>query len=120
MNKEEFKTIKEGAIVYKINTEYNINTTSKGIVVAKDANSADIELSTDTYRVPFYLLFSSEEKAKEEIIRRYKDGISLRVSEIRRNMRAIASLNKDALDDKFLNNITNSITSYYKVLKEGE
>lgn len=118
MTKEEFKTIKEGATVYKINTQYAINTVSKGTVIVKDEDCGTIQLSTGIYRIPFSVLYTSEEKAKEEIIRRYKDKIMSRVDEIRRSMRAIASLKKDTLDDKFMSNLVDNITSYYKVLKE--
>lgn len=120
MTKEEFKTIKEGATVYKINTQYDINTVSKGTVIVKDEDCGTIQLSTGIYRIPFSVLYTSEEKAKDEILRRYKDKIMCEVSDIRRNMRVIASLSKDALDDKFLSNLANNITSYYKVLKEEE
>lgn len=116
MNKEEFDKLKTGDIVYKV---FPLNSIYyKAVILKKEATTLELLIKGCTHEDTYSNVFTSEEKARKEIIRRFKDKIMTKVSSIRHLMVSLYSFDNDALNDKLLCSITNAINKEFNKLKE--
>lgn len=118
MNKEEFDKLKEGDIVYIVPSfslgYYKAAVVEKGTTLIRflrNKDEYDLEWLTYTH------VFTTEEKAKQEVIRKAKDSIRTNVSLIRRLMTSLHTFDNNALNDKLLLSITDAISKEFYALK---
>ena len=118
MNKEEFDKLKEGDIVYIVPSfssgYYKATVVEKGTTLIRflrNRDEYDIEWMTYSH------VFTTEEKAKQEVIRKFKDSIMTNVSLIRRLMVSLHTFDNNALNDKLLLSITDAISKEFHSLK---
>lgn len=115
MDKEEFNKVKTG------DTLYIVSALSNGYYEAyalnKDLDNISFISNGVVFRDKYSRVFTTEEKAKQEIIRRLKDSIRTKVSSVRHLMVNLHTFDSTALDDKFLSSITNAITKEFDKLK---
>ena len=120
MTEEEYKKLKIGDIVYKINIAFSCSADSvqKGEATAKHSNVVEILLPSGVQVYKYSRAFTSEEKAKAEIIRRYKDKIASSIHDIKVVMTALSSFDSEAIDDNYIIHIENAIRTQFNKLKE--
>lgn len=116
MNKNEFNKLKTGDTVYSVSplspVYYKVYVLSKGIDTISFIDNGDV------FRAKYSQVFTSEEKARQEIIRRIKDSIMTKVSSVRHLMVNLYTVDSTSLDDGFISKIVDSINSEYEKLKE--
>lgn len=116
MNKGEFDKLKTGDTVYSVSplssVYYKVYVLSKGIDTISFIDNGDV------FRAKYSQVFTSEEKARQEIIRRIKDSIMTEVSSVRHLMVNLYTVDSTSLDDGFISKIVDSINSEYEKLKE--
>lgn len=117
MNKNEFNKLKTGDTVYSVSplssVYYKVYVLSKGIDTISFIDNGDV------FRAKYSQVFTSEEKARQEIIRRIKDSIMTKVSSVRHLMVNLYTVDSTSLDDGFISKIVDSINSEYEKLKEN-
>lgn len=117
MTTEEMKECKVGDTVYVVS--YFLDTITKYSVIFKLACTLGLKAEDgDVTRVSYREAFTTKEDAVEELTRKYINDLALTVGNIEKGMDTLGSFNKDALDDELLNDIIDSIKSYYKIVKE--
>ncbi len=117
MTTEEMKECKVGDTVYVVS--YFLDTITKYSVIFKLACTLGLKAEDgDVTRVSYREVFTTKEDAVEELTRKYINDLALTVGNIEKGMDTLGSFNKDALDDELLNDIIDSIKSYYKIVKE--
>lgn len=116
MNKGEFDKLKTGDTVYSVSplssVYYKVYVLNKGIDTISFIDNGDV------FRAKYSQVFTSEEKARQEIIRRIKDSIMTEVSSVRHLMVNLYTVDSTSLDDGFISKIVDSINSEYEKLKE--
>lgn len=118
MSKEEFDKLKEGDIVYIV-PSFNLDY-YKATVVEKSTTLIRFLRNRDEYDIEWlaYIhVFTTKEKAKQEVIRKVKDRIMTNVSLIRRLMTSLHTFDNNALNDKLLLSITDAISKEFHTLK---
>jgi len=117
MTTEEMKECKVGDTVYVVS--YFLDTITKYSVIFKLACTLGLKAEDgDVTRVSYREAFTTKEDAVEELTRKYINDLALTVGNIEKGMDTLGSFNKDALNDELLNDIIDSIKSYYKIVKE--
>lgn len=117
MTTEEIKECKVGDTVYVVS--YFLDTITKYSVIFKLACTLGLKAEDgDVIRVSYREVFTTKEDAVEELTRKYINDVALTVGNIEKGMDTLGSFNKDALNDELLNDIIDSIKSYYKIVKE--
>ena len=115
MNKKEFNKLKTGDTVYKVSplssVYYKANVLEKGVVTVK------LMVKGNMHESVYSNVFTTEEGAKQEIIRRLKDSIMTKVSSIRRLMVNLYTFDNASLDDKFLSSVIEPINRDFNLLK---
>lgn len=116
MNKGEFDKLKTGDTVYSVSplspVYYKVYVLNKGVDTISFIDNGDV------FRAKYSQVFTSEEKARQEIIRRIKDSIMTEVSSVRHLMVNLYTVDSTSLDDGFISKIVDSINSEYEKLKE--
>mgnify|MGYP004533318835 CR=1 FL=1 len=116
MNKNEFNKLKTGDTVYSVSplssVYYKVYVLSKGVDTISFIDNGDV------FRAKYSQVFTSEEKARQEIIRRIKDSIMTKVSSVRHLMVNLYTVDSTSLDDGFISKIVDSINGEYEKLKE--
>lgn len=116
MNKKEFNKLKTGDTVYKVSplssVYYKANVLEKGVVTVKLMVKGNMQES-----IIYSNIFTTEEGAKQEIIRRLKDSIMTKVSSIRRLMVNLYTFDNASLDDKLLSSVIEPINKDFNILK---
>ena len=117
MNKNEFNKLKTGDTVYSVSplspVYYKVYVLSKGIDTISFIDNGDV------FRAKYSQVFTSEGKARLEIIRRIKDSIMTKVSSVRHLIVNLYTVDSTSLDDGFISKIVDSINSEYEKLKEN-
>lgn len=117
MNKEEFDKLKTGDTVYGVSSLSYV--CYKANVLRKDIDTISFIVNGDVFRAKYSRVFTTEEKAKQEIIRRLKDSIMTNVSSIRDLIVNLYTYDSTAVDDGFISKIVDSINREYEKLKEN-
>lgn len=117
MNKEEFDKLKTGDTVYGVPSLSYV--CYKANVLRKDIDTISFIVNGDVFRAKYSRVFTTEEKAKQEIIRRLKDSIMTEVSSIRDLIVNLYTYDSTAVDDEFISKIVDSINREYEKLKEN-
>ena len=116
MNKAEFDKLKTGDTVYSVSplssVYYKVYVLNKGVDTISFIDNGDV------FRAKYSQVFTSEEKARQEIIRRIKDSIMTEVSSVRHLMVNLYTVDSTSLDDGFISKIVDSINRKYEELKE--
>lgn len=116
MNKNEFNKLRTGDTVYSVSplssVYYKVYVLSKGVDTISFIDNGDV------FRAKYSQVFTSEGKARQEIIRRIKDSIMTEVSSVRHLMVNLYTVDSTSLDDGFISKIVDSINSEYEKLKE--
>lgn len=116
MTTEEMKECKVGDTVYVVSyfsdtiTKYSVTFKLAGILGLKSEDG-------DSRRISYREVFTTKENAEAELISKYTNDLAVTVSNIEKGMDTLAYFNKDALNDDLLNDIINSIKSYYNLVK---
>lgn len=118
MNKEEFDKLREGDIVYVVPSfssgYYKATVLEKGATLIRFLRNKD---EYDIEWLAYSHVFATEEKAKQEVIRKVKDSIRTNVSLIRHLMVSLYTFDNNALNDKLLLSITDAINKEFHTLK---
>lgn len=117
MNKEEFDKPKTGDTVYGVSSLSYV--CYKANVLRKDIDTISFIVNGNVFRAKYSRVFTTEEKAKQEIIRRLKDSIMTNVSSIRDLIVNLYTYDSTAVDDEFISKIVDSINMEYEKLKEN-
>lgn len=116
MNKNEFNKLKTGDTVYSVSplssVYYKVYVLSKGVDTISFIDNGDV------FRAKYSSVFTSEGKARQEIIRRIKDSIMTKVNSVRHLIVNLYTVDSSSLDDGFISKIVDSINSEYEKLKE--
>ena len=116
MNKGEFDKLKTGDTVYSVSPLSSV--CYKAYVLSKGTDTISYIVNGVVFRAKYPHVFTSEEKARQEIIRRIKDSIMTEVSSVRHLMVNLYTVDSTSLDDGFISKIVDSINSEYEKLKE--
>lgn len=118
MNKEEFDKLKEGDIVYIVPSfssgYYKATVIEKSTTLIRFLRNKD---EYDIEWIAYSHVFTTEEEAKQEVIKKVKDSIMANVSIIRRLMVSLHTFDNNALNDKLLLSITDAISKEFHTLK---
>lgn len=117
MNKNEFNKLKTGDTVYSVSPLSSVYY--KVYVLRKGVDTISFIDNGDVFRAKYSQVFTSEEKARQEIIRRIKDSIMTKVSSVRHLIVNLYTVDSTSLDDGFISKIVDSINSEYEKLKEN-
>lgn len=116
MNKGEFNKLKTGDTVYSVSPLSSV--CYKAYVLSKGTDTISYIVNGVVFRAKYSKVFTSEEKARQEIIRRIKDSIMTKVSSVRHLMVNLYTVDSTSLDDGFISKIVDSINRKYEELKE--
>ena len=116
MNKGEFDKLKTGDTVYSVSPLSSV--CYKAYVLSKGTDNISYIVNGVVFRAKYPHVFTSEEKARQEIIRRIKDSIMTEVSSVRHLMVNLYTVDSNSLDDGFISKIVDSINRKYEELKE--
>lgn len=116
MNKGEFDKLKTGDTLYVISPLNPVYY--KVYALRKDLDNISFISNGEVFRAKYSRVFTTEEKAKQEIIRRLKDSIMTNVSSIRDLIVNLHTFDSTAVDDEFISKIVDSINREYEKLKE--
>ena len=116
MNKGEFDKLKTGDTVYSVSPLSSV--CYKAYVLSKGTDTISYIVNGVVFRAKYPHVFTSEEKARQEIIRRIKDSIMTEVSSVRHLMVNLYTVDSTSLDDGFISKIVDSINRKYEELKE--
>ena len=117
MNKNEFNKLRTGDTVYSVSplssVFYKVYVLNKGVDTISFIDNGDV------FRAKYSQVFTSEGKARQEIIRRIKDSIMTKVNSVRHLIVNLYTVDSSSLDDGFISKIVDSINSEYEKLKEN-